>query len=153
MDISKILIWQLAIIVPTVISLYWRRTFSLRIICVVFLLFWGWSILFFGVRASVRNAIDQVDSAKGSMYIEGWRDGGIATQDLANSYIGTIMLLFACLSVLGVIPVRSKTIKGSQSSSLGNPTPYHNRIPMTNGAGRERKSRELTVDVNQKHEG
>ena len=108
MDINKTIVWQLAIIAPTVLCLFWRRYFSLRIVCVLFLLFFGWSILFFGVRASVRNAIGQVDSDRESMYIEGWRDGGLATQDITNSYIATILLLFACLSVLGVVPVRTQ---------------------------------------------
>lgn len=67
---STIVIWHLLLILPTVCALIARRSRLIRVICILVILAWTWSLLTMGVGASMRNSrgqceVDPLNGAKG----------------------------------------------------------------------------------------
>ena len=119
--ISKFIFWHLMIIVPTLCALLFRRSLALRVICIIMILTWTWSLLAGGLTCSMRNSINQLDRGRSQEYKDGWFDGARATQTMANNYRSPLFTAVLCVAVLALIPIRKKERPNKAIEAIGDP--------------------------------
>ena len=122
---SNFVFWHLPLILPAVCALIARRSRLVRVVCILVILAWTWSLLTAGVNASMRNSRGKCDRARSQEYQDGWADGAMATQMTASLYRSPLITAVLCVAILALIPIQKTNRPNKKVEATGEtPSPH-----------------------------